>query len=132
MLVLTACASTTTVESGPEPDHAILWAAHAAEYQAISLQVYAQATRDLPRFIADTSWSALPGHDGVSDKPPAIILDVDETVTSGVDMELTIQNKLVSPTKTKKSSEIELSKSIIGLKFSILVPDVHQTYSPGT
>jgi acid phosphatase len=90
LLVLAACASTTTVESDPEPDHAILWSAHAAEYQAISLQVYAQATRDLPRFIDDTSWSALPGHAGVSDKPPAVILDVDETVTSGVDMELTM------------------------------------------
>jgi 5'-nucleotidase (lipoprotein e(P4) family) len=90
LLILTACASTTTVESDPLPDHAILWAAHAAEYQAISLQVYAQATRDLPRFIADTSWSALPGHEGMSDKPPAVILDVDETVTSGVDMEMTM------------------------------------------
>jgi len=90
LLVLAACASTTSAQSDPKPDHAILWAAHAAEYQAISLQVYAQATRDLPRFIADTSWSALPGHEGLSDKPPAVILDVDETVTSGVDMELTM------------------------------------------
>jgi acid phosphatase len=89
LFILAGCAS-TTVESESEPDHAILWVAYAAEYQAISLQVYAQATRDLPRFIADTSWSALPGHEGPSDKPPAIILDVDETVTSGVDMELTM------------------------------------------
>jgi acid phosphatase len=89
LLTLTACAS-TTVEPSAKPDHAILWAAHSAEYQAASLQVYAQATRDLPRLIADTSWSALPGHEGVSDKSPAIILDIDETVSSGVDMELTM------------------------------------------
>ena len=89
LLVLTACAA-PTVESDREPEHAILWAAHAAEYQAISLQVYAQATRDLPRLIADKSRSAMPGHEGENDKPPAIILDVDETVASGVDMELTM------------------------------------------
>jgi acid phosphatase len=84
-LALAACSTATD-----EPDHAILWAAYSAEYQAISQQVYAQATRDLPRLLADDSWSALPGHDGSSGKPPAVILDVDETVTSGVDMELTM------------------------------------------
>jgi 5'-nucleotidase (lipoprotein e(P4) family) len=89
LLALTACAA-TTVESDPEPNHAILWAAYAAEYQAASMQVYAHATRDLPRLLADESWSARPGHEGLSGKTPAIILDVDETVTSGVDMELTL------------------------------------------
>lgn len=89
LLALVACAS-TTVETAPEPDLAILWAAYSAEYQAASMQVYAQATRDLPRLISDSSWSALPGHEGASGKPPAVILDVDETVTSGTDMELTM------------------------------------------
>jgi len=93
MLLLTACAATAvepSAEHKAEPGHAILWAAHSAEYQALALQVYAQATRDLPRLLADKSWSALPGHEGLSGKPPAVILDVDETVTSGVDMELTL------------------------------------------
>jgi len=89
LFMLTACAS-TTVEPEPKPGHAILWAAYAAEYQAASMQVYAQATRDLPRLLSDESWSALPGHEGTTGKPPAIILDVDETVTSSVDMELTM------------------------------------------
>jgi acid phosphatase len=87
--VLSAC-TPSQGDSESSPDHAILWAAHSAEYQAISTQVYAQAKRDLPRFVADKSWSALPRHDGLSDKPPAIILDIDETVASGVDMELTL------------------------------------------
>lgn len=89
LFLLTACAS-TEVESQPKPDHAILWAAYAAEYQAASMQVYGEATRDLPHLLADKSWTALPGHEGATGKPPAIILDVDETVTSGVDMELTM------------------------------------------
>jgi len=93
LLTLTACAATSVepdAELNAVPDHAILWAAHAAEYQAASMQVYAHATRDLPRLLADESWSALPGHEGLSGKPPAVILDVDETVTSGVDMGLTL------------------------------------------
>jgi len=89
LLLFIACAA-TAVEPDAKPDHAILWAAHSAEYQAVSLQVYAQATRDLPRIIADKTFSALPGHEGISDKPPAAILDVDETVASGVDMESTL------------------------------------------
>ena len=90
LLILTACAASAAPPDA-KPDHAILWAAHSAEYQAISLQVYAQATRDLPRIMADKTFSALPGHEGISDKPPAIILDIDETVVSGVDMELTLE-----------------------------------------
>ena len=89
LLVLSACA-TSAGEQHDTPDHAILWAAHAAEYQALSQQVYSNATQDLPRFIADKSWSALPGHESQAGKPPAIILDIDETVVSGVDMELTM------------------------------------------
>jgi len=93
LLTLTACATTNiepSAEHKTEPDLAILWAAHSAEYQAATLQVYAQATRDLPRLIADKSWSVLPGHEGASDKPTAVILDIDQTVVSGVDMALTL------------------------------------------
>lgn len=79
-----------TDELPPESDRATRWAAYAAEYQAVSAQVYAQATRDLPRLIADLSWSAVPGQEGVGGKPTAIILDVDETVVSGSDMEMTM------------------------------------------
>ena len=83
--LLTACESKTG-----EPDHAILWAAHSVEYQAVSAQVYAQATRDIPRLLADASWSAVPGFEGDAEKPPAVILDVDETILSGTDLELTM------------------------------------------
>jgi len=89
-LFLTIGCTATPVETDIEPGHAVLWAAHAAEYQAASLQVYSQATRDLPQLRADPSFSALPNHKGESDKPPAVILDIDETVVSGVDMELTL------------------------------------------
>jgi len=109
-LVLSACNSTNNAQA-PEPDAGILWAAHAAEYQAISAQVYAQATRDLPRLLADKSWSAVPGHGGETGKPPAIILDVDETVLSGVDMELTLV-----PFSTQRQYEWGLSHTAIPIR----------------
>jgi len=110
VFTLTACAA-SPVEPVSEPGHAILWAAHAAEYQAISMQVYSQATRDLPELVANSSWSALPGHEGPSDKPLAVILDVDETVTSGVDMELTLE-----PFSNRRQYEWNLSHTAIPVR----------------
>lgn len=72
------------------PDVGIRWAELSAEYQAISAQVYAQARRDLPRLLEDPTFSALPGQQNVAGKPPAIILDVDETVVSNADYQKTI------------------------------------------
>lgn len=68
----------------------VLWAEYSAEYQAICAQVYAQARRDLPRLLDDPDWTALPGEQDVAGKPPAIILDVDETVVSNADYQKTL------------------------------------------
>ena len=51
-------------------------------------QVYGTATRALPGFIADESWSALPWQGGAEDLPTAVILDVDETVINNVDFQI--------------------------------------------
>ncbi|MBT8107735.1 MAG: hypothetical protein KJP17_05840 [Gammaproteobacteria bacterium] len=94
-LALSACA-TTAPQHDPAPaetdrvDLGVLWSEHSAEYQAISAQVYAQARRDLPRLLADNSWTALPGQTDHEDKPPAIILDVDETVVSNAGYQKTL------------------------------------------
>jgi len=85
MSLLTACAPMTE-----KPDQAVLWADHSVEYQAVSAQVYAQASRDIPRLLNDPSWSAIPYVEGDPEKPPAVILDVDETILSGTDLELTM------------------------------------------
>ena len=95
-LALTACAAPTPqiVEETPAPDDidiGILWTEHSAEYQAVSAQVYAVARRDLPRLLADPDWTALPGDHEVAGKPPAIILDVDETVVSNADYQETLR-----------------------------------------
>ncbi len=53
--------------------------------------VYQSAQADLPRFIEDTSWSAMPGHPVDESLPPAVVLDVDETVVSNVDFQLAFE-----------------------------------------
>lgn len=60
---------------------AVLWMQTSAEYEAMSRQTYAAATRLLPEALADSSWTAaLEQGPGSGDLPPAVILDVDETV----------------------------------------------------
>lgn len=92
-LVLVACNQEVeiveeTESDSPRTDNAILWIQHSVEYRALSLQSYTEAGRDLEGFLADSSWSALPGIEGNPELPPAIILDVDETAVSNYDFQL--------------------------------------------
>ena len=88
--------TTPTPEPSTQPDIGILWATHSAEYQAISAQTYAQARRDLPRLLADRTFSAVPGQINVEGKPPAIILDVDETIVSNVGFQASLKGDYTS------------------------------------
>lgn len=74
-----------------DKDLGLAWVKHSAEYRAVSLQAYHQAGRDLPGFLADRRWTALPGQSRAEYLPPAIIFDVDETVVSGVDFQLAVE-----------------------------------------
>jgi len=98
VLLLAACASappetTAPAEAGHDPhrDLGLLWVKHAAEYRAVARQVYRTAREALPRYVADTSWSAEPEQSEARNLPPAVILDVDETVVSNVDFQLTYE-----------------------------------------
>ena len=79
---LFACTSDTSTDSGP--DRGILWVRDAAEFDALTMQAYRAAGDDLPRLIADKSWTAMPGQRAYGELPPAIIFDVDETLVSNV------------------------------------------------
>ena len=60
---------------------ATLWMQHAAERRALALQTFRLAGDRLREALADPSWTAV--HEqrpGFEDLPPAVILDVDETV----------------------------------------------------
>lgn len=77
--------STSLMETQPSHDllMASLWVQRAAEYQAITQQVYRSAARMLPEKIADPLWTAELEQRGAGDYstlPPAVILDIDETV----------------------------------------------------
>jgi acid phosphatase len=61
--------------------NAVLWMQSSAEYKAAALSAYASARAALDRALADPDWTAaLEQKDGYRGKPPAIILDLDETV----------------------------------------------------
>lgn len=63
--------------------HATLWVATAAEYRVSARQAYVLARIMLERALADSSWTALPAQEdaaGYRELPPAVVLDVDETV----------------------------------------------------
>ncbi|MFQ5610416.1 MAG: HAD family acid phosphatase, partial [Woeseiaceae bacterium] len=54
-------------------------------------QAYQVATTHLQKFIADSSWSALPGQTDAGDLPTAVILDFDSTVLNHVDFQMTYE-----------------------------------------
>ncbi len=61
--------------------HATLYAQSAAEYRALCYAVYASARLQLDAALADKAWTACLEQQGdYSGKPPAVILDADETV----------------------------------------------------
>jgi acid phosphatase len=77
-LVLAGCASGNTSLEGL---NATLWTQQSAEYRASAEQAYRTASRMLDRGLADPAWTAVPEQEGdPGDLPPAVILDVDETV----------------------------------------------------
>jgi len=95
LFIATACATPAPAPKppahDPQRDLGLLWVKYAAEYQAVARQVYRSATLALPGFVADRSWSAMPGQPDAANLPPAVILDVDETVVSNVDFQLTFE-----------------------------------------
>src|SRR5690349_11405332 len=61
--------------------HGVLWIQTSAEYRILTKASYAQAEDALDRALADRTWTAaLEQTDGFQSLPPAIIMDLDETV----------------------------------------------------
>src|SRR3954451_1760244 len=69
-------------ETPPDENlNAVLWMQTAAEYRALVLQTYRAAEAAMMRGLRDKGWTAaLEQNRPVTDLPPAIILDLDETV----------------------------------------------------
>ena len=93
MLFLTLSAVLSCTVAPPSPRHndaparsdnrldAILWQTTSAEYLVLARSIYASAQARLDSALADTHWTALPTQkENYRDLPPAIIMDIDETV----------------------------------------------------
>ena len=66
-----------------------LWVQTAEEYRGAALQAYLLARRNLEIALGDDTWTATAGGsgNGGTNKPPAIVLDVDETVLDNAPFE---------------------------------------------
>ncbi len=86
VILAAACTARSPAETpdapGPVPAlDATVWVQNAAGYRATALQTYRLAEQELERALADSSRSALTDPpEGHRSRPPAVILDVDETV----------------------------------------------------
>ena len=63
----------------------VLYAQSSAEYKASNIQTYVNAKSSLNRALNDLSWTAaIEQKKNFKNKPPAIILDIDETVLNNI------------------------------------------------
>lgn len=61
--------------------NATLWHQTSAEYRLLTQMIYSIAKLQLERALADPQWTAEPSQkEGFQDLPPAVIMDIDETV----------------------------------------------------
>jgi len=89
-LLLAGCQAAPVREAAPAaatPAHdnlnAVVWMQTAAEYEAAVRGTYAAARLQLDRALQDPAWDALPDGEavpGYETRPPAIIVDADETM----------------------------------------------------
>lgn len=79
--LIISCKSTSTLHQHPTTS-STLWIQNAAEYDALTTMIYQSAAANLALATEDTFWDAIAerGDSTYRKLPPAIIVDVDETV----------------------------------------------------
>jgi acid phosphatase len=89
VLVVAGCAAPAPRDAAPEPTpapvpdvrlHSVLWMQTAAEYANSTRQVFRMAAERLDTARSDPSRSAVTGVEADPSLPPAVIVDVDETI----------------------------------------------------
>ena len=81
IILSSACQTTTSLKLDNAMLNSVLWVQHAAEYKAATIQAFTTAKTMLDSALVDKKWTA--AAEQTSDYqtlPPAIIIDVDETV----------------------------------------------------
>lgn len=80
-LFLAMCTGCSTFRDSHELLHSLLWMQTSAEYRTITATTYRLAEEALDRALRDRTWTAAVEQTGdFQDLPPAVILDLDETV----------------------------------------------------
>lgn len=93
--LLSGCENVTHAPVPHEMLNATLWQQSSAEYEGVALQLYQLARGNLDQALVDSQWNAIPGQsDSHRDLPPAIILDLDETVLDNSGYEVRIIKRL--------------------------------------
>ena len=96
---------------------AVLFKRTSAEYKANTFQVYSSAQNNIDRALADKSWTALIyKNKDYQDLPPAIILDIDETVLDNSEHQVrSIKNGTSYPVGWKEWVSEESASSLPGV-----------------
>lgn len=81
LCILTACTACAERRETHEVLNALLWMQTSAEYRTLTTLTYRQATAALDLALGDKAWTAALEQEGnFQDLPPAVVLDLDETV----------------------------------------------------
>lgn len=99
--VLSGCAQQMVGVESHEMLNATLWAQSSAEYEAVTRQVYRVARANLDQALADPHWRAALEQTGdYADLPPAVMLDLDETILDNTSYEVRIIRRLKKYSRT--------------------------------
>jgi acid phosphatase len=92
LVVLLGCATPPVARPAPDPPasdllNAVLWMQRSAEFKASALTAFALARIRLDQALADRAWTGAPKEQtgAYQSLPPAVILDLDETVLDNSD-----------------------------------------------
>jgi acid phosphatase len=112
-----SCSSTKPILDNPTTS-ATLWMQNAAEYKAITTMVYQSAGSELNTALNVRSWTASLEQENAlyKDLPPAVILDVDETVLDNAPFQARLikQNKSYTPERWNDWVREEKADAIAG------------------
>ena len=97
---------------------AVLFKRTSAEYKANTFQIYSSAKSNIDKALSDKSWTALLNQkEDYQNLPPAIILDIDETVLDNSEHQVrSIKNGTSYPTGWKEWVSEESAGALPGVK----------------
>ena len=97
---------------------AVLFKRTSAEFKANTFQVYSSAQKNIDKALEDKSWTAvLDQNDNYQSLPPAIILDIDETVLDNSEHQVrSIKNGTSYPIGWKEWVSEEAAGALPGVK----------------